>query len=265
MESLHPTKARLPDHIEDRLKILRAEADEVKGCFTQFSFQALALGSGVLGLMFSTFSKHPYIGMAGVPIAYLLALVIRIGNYKYGTANRNYGYELHLHRALLYRGHFEPPKSTQQIIEFGWEEAMFAWRIVQPTLRKAIYEKAFFGLYEKDKKAEAVYRWWDTRSLIKPKDGERPPEALPEHEPGGYLKTMQRFLGCIAVLCILPAYGTFWYYQFRNPVGPSIQIGSTTIYIYSSICVIIATGALIHILFKIIRDRSHRIILEKWR
>jgi len=186
----------IPSHVRDRLKISRAEADEVKKCFTQFSYQAIAFCLLLFGLIVNTIVGHPYSGMAGLLMTYLLLMAARIGNYKYATANRNFAYELHLSRSLDYEK-TGARQSTVQILELGWEEAMFAWRIVQATLFDAIYERTRFSraFREKSVFTQLDYRWWDTDSL----------KGEASHHPGSYLRYMQKFLHCLAILALAPA------------------------------------------------------------
>ncbi|MFQ5528008.1 MAG: hypothetical protein ACE5GX_17345 [Thermoanaerobaculia bacterium] len=96
------------------MKLLRGEAANVKDCFTRFSFQALLFSVAVLGLVASYQTRYPFIAPATVPVAFLLLVVTRIGTYKYGTANRNFGYDLHLHRVASLEGRTGS----------GWQERM---------------------------------------------------------------------------------------------------------------------------------------------
>ena len=49
-----------------------------------------------------TDDEKPFVAFAAVPAIFLLMLVSRIGIFKYTTANRNLGYELHLNRLKAY-------------------------------------------------------------------------------------------------------------------------------------------------------------------
>ena len=75
-------------------KWIRDEANEVKGCFTTFSFQAIALSGIVLGAMAAYQPNQPFVGLAGLLVIVVVLTVSEIGNYKYGTANRHFGYQL---------------------------------------------------------------------------------------------------------------------------------------------------------------------------
>ncbi len=77
---------------------LRAEAQSLKQCFTTFSFQAMSLAVTVLGLSLGALEKFPNAVFAPLPVVALLIAVCRIGIFKYSSANRHNGYELHLAR-----------------------------------------------------------------------------------------------------------------------------------------------------------------------
>lgn len=239
---------QFPEHVRDRLKILRQEADEVKRCFTQFSFQAFAFSAVLLGLVLRFVSDHPYVGLAGLLVTFLLLLVTRIGNYKYATANRNYAYELHVHRNLVFKPTCSE-KSTLGILELGWEEAMFAWRIVQATLFEAIYKRSFFDqrFIERANAASLKYRWWNTEALKL---------SAAKHHPGSYLKYMHRFLHTLAIFAVMPACYTSWYYlresSVEEPSFTVLGIGS----LVASILV------LIYVWLQMRRDNAQRAILE---
>jgi hypothetical protein len=118
---------------------LRKEASDVKQCFTNFSFQALAFSSAVLGIIFGFMIKYNVAALASIPAIFLLIIVCRIGIYKYSTANRNYGYELHLARM---RNQYS--KTNYQLFELylniRWEEALRAWRVIQPAIFRKLYK-----------------------------------------------------------------------------------------------------------------------------
>jgi hypothetical protein len=60
-----------------------------------------------------------------------------MGIHKYATSNRLLGYELHLQCTAHY---LSPDESHELFENVGWEEAMRAWRVVQPTLWHTIYQ-----------------------------------------------------------------------------------------------------------------------------
>lgn len=133
----------MPEHeTDDVVQAIRAEASNVKQCFTTYSFQALALASTILGISLGTMSQYPSVVYAPLPAIALLMAVSRIGIFKYATANRNHGYELHLARTanLNYPwAHGGRPLWQPRMRLLAWEEAVRAWRVVQPTLFRCIY------------------------------------------------------------------------------------------------------------------------------
>ncbi len=83
---------------KDLVAMLRSEAAEVKDCFTRYSFAAMTFASASLAATIAAHGKFDwaeYVPLATLP---LLMAVCRIGIHKYTTANRHYGYELHLSR-----------------------------------------------------------------------------------------------------------------------------------------------------------------------
>lgn len=127
------------------IKDLRKEAYDVRDCFARFAFQAL-LGACTLLAAIITFElerSHIGVGMLALIPAILLLSVLTMGLHKYGTSNRLLGQELHLSRTRFYLRHDE---WHQKMWEIGWEEAMRAWRVIQPTIFRALYHPKFsFG------------------------------------------------------------------------------------------------------------------------
>jgi len=118
---------------------LRKEASDVKSCFTNFSFQALALSATVLGVTFGAMEEFYTAVLAPTPVIVLLMIVCRIGIFKYSSANRHHAYELHLARMA------NLTKKSKQFLNrdirlIRWEEAMRAWRVVQTTVFSKIYK-----------------------------------------------------------------------------------------------------------------------------
>lgn len=203
--------------------------------------------------MIGGIGKYPYFGLAGLPLPFLLLLVTRIGNYKYSTANRNYAYELHLSRSLLYHS-LSSPGNTNRILHIGWEEAMFAWRIVQATLFNALYERTWFTNRYRERRGAITkikYRWWDTDALK---------GQVAKHHPGSYLRYMQIFLHNLALAAFLPAIYTAYFYIELMQSRPS-EIPDAFPYVFVA-TLVIAIGVLLHVLKQIRRDCATRLILE---
>lgn len=122
---------------------LRAEATRVKQCYAEFSFRALAIAAAGLALILGAISNIPIAAFASAPLVCFLIAVGRMGIYKYAAANRQHGYELHLSRT-----HTTSRKTSALYVnsqwddrmrKVGWEEALRAWRVVQPTLFRQFY------------------------------------------------------------------------------------------------------------------------------
>lgn len=187
---------------------LRKEANEVKGCFTTFSFQAIALSGVVLGAIANYQPQQPFAGLAGILVIVVVITVSRIGNYKYGTANRHFGYQLLWER--ICNNNDEDNKKL--ISGVGWEEALCAWRVVQATMFDEIYytklntKRLWLGLHPKQynrvKKGhkspgntEGEKFWFKPSSIVGGEAG---------WYPGRYLYTMQRILHRIAAFSTIP-------------------------------------------------------------
>ena len=65
----------LNDREQKLIELLRDEATDVKNCFTQYSFQALAIATAALGFMVRYQHDYPYIALLSVPIVILLLAV----------------------------------------------------------------------------------------------------------------------------------------------------------------------------------------------
>ena len=104
---------------------LRKEANEVKSCFTTFSFQGIAVSGLILAAITRYQVEDATVGLAGILVMLIVQTVSQIGNYKYGTANRHFGYQLYCE---MLKTRNEPVPAV------GWEEAIQAWRVVQPKL-----------------------------------------------------------------------------------------------------------------------------------
>jgi hypothetical protein len=174
---------------EKLLDYLRKESEELKDCFTQFSFQAIAVSSVGLGLLARFQPNFPLLGLGGICVVLIALSVGRIGTYKYAGANRINGYELYLDRI---RRLSDTPGWKEDYREIGWEEAVRAWRTVQPTV---------FRLY---------YEWGpNTRNVLKPSFRSLEytwfePEKLhtkgTTYYAGSYLRTMLSILFMIVAL-----------------------------------------------------------------
>ena len=119
---------------------LRAEAYAVRDCFTRYSLQILAVTGAILVAIARFQEFVPVVGLMALFPILLLFHVLIMGVHKYGTSNRLLGYELHLERTA----HYSKRDRCHELFKtVGWEEAMRAWRIIQPSLWNRIYEPSF--------------------------------------------------------------------------------------------------------------------------
>jgi len=168
----------------------------MKDCFTKFSFQALVFSSAALAVIGKLQFEQPWIALAVLAVLLLLRAVSRIGIYKFQSANRVNGYELHLYRSrYLAESDFG---WNHHMREIGWEEAMRAWRVIQPTVFNALYQKGrFFGTkMRKDvEPTESDYgSWWRPESLLGGEDA--------RYYMGSYVRRIFRVIHVIAFACL---------------------------------------------------------------
>ncbi len=127
--------------IEERetVALLRAELNSGKQCYTNFSFQAGAIGAGAIALIIQFQADRSILALGGLAICFLLHSVVRIGLHKFENANRLSGFELYLHRRTRL---IESEKSwNDKMRKIGWEEAFYAWRVIQPAIYTRLYER----------------------------------------------------------------------------------------------------------------------------
>lgn len=195
-------KPELSEREIQLIEMLRREAHDVKDCFTRFSFQAIAVSGIVLGFIAKFQESTPWLGFSSVFVIIITLVVSRIGNYKYATANRHFGYELYLQRTRWIND-YPPPGWQSYMKKIGWEEAMNAWRIVQASIFVKLYNS---GAYKantlKSDFEDAPNKWFCQRDFTTGKakgDG-----AASEYHPGDYLKIMLDVLHLITILSFIP-------------------------------------------------------------
>jgi hypothetical protein len=123
--------------MDDLISHLRAEAHDVKDCFTKFSFQALAISTAAIGLILRFQHDSSWVSLSALSVIILVMVVAKIGNHKYNTANRNLGFLLYLERMESLK--YERPGIVVYNDSVPWEKAMRAWRIVQATVFAKTY------------------------------------------------------------------------------------------------------------------------------
>ncbi|MBX3024672.1 hypothetical protein KF840_07165 [bacterium] len=187
---------------------IREEARDVKQCFTSFTFQGILFASAVFGFIIKFQPKQPLVGIASVLVVFILLTIGRIGTYKYGTANRNAGYELHLYRTFrLAPGSGRGWRTTMR--EIGWEEAMRAWRVVQGTVFEELYDTGSLRpnrLRREYRELPKEERWFEPRALAE--------SGGATYYPGSYLRTMLSIIYIMIAAAFVPFYWmTVQYHQ----------------------------------------------------
>ena len=198
------------------MRMLRTEAEAVKDCFTKFSFQTWVIAATAIGLILELQESSSFITYASIPVIVLVMHVHRIGIYKYTTANRLYGYELYISR----RKRLQKNANGWEyyMARIGWEEASYAWRIIQPTIYSTFYkadERPHFSKKE------------ELNEDIKSRDGGK--NTIVSHKfnddivfyPGSYLKKsfIIGYLLCLALSLtfIPPLYYSIFSLIFLSP------------------------------------------------
>jgi hypothetical protein len=175
IKSIRSEKSTLLDDYNSKQdNVNRQESSEVKKCFTNQVHQTIIACAGILTVVISIMGKDINFYLLAITSLLLIAtclLTINVGSHKYNTSNRTLAYQIHLSRITDY----EESKSddegllSNELRRIDWEEAMFAWRVVQPI----IYDY-FYGIgrkYKTENRNEIEeeikkYPWYDTKKLI---------------------------------------------------------------------------------------------------
>src|SRR5690242_16138104 len=273
----------LTDAEKALIRMLRSEASEVKDCFTRFSFQALAFTAPVLAIIANFTNRFSVVAVGSSAVVSLILAVARIGTYKYATANRNFGYELHLHRTASLSESTEDGWKLY-MRKIGWEEAIRAWRIVQATVFEHLYYSRllydwielpnYLKLCHREPLLHQLKRQLYIRCrCLRFRHRQRLSQRLkltPRHKryewfnpsqqivqgsayhAGSYLETMLRVLHTLALLATTPLiWATVNLYRTHN-------IATWKLFLATSFCVL-----LLAFIFKnIIKDNARRKLLE---
>ncbi|MCX6907030.1 MAG: hypothetical protein NTY01_03190 [Verrucomicrobia bacterium] len=187
----------LGDDEHQLIKTLREEASEVKECFTKFSFQAMGIAVGVLGLLASQQQQHPWVALASILVVIFMVTVAHIGTHKYETSNRNHGYQLHLDRVKQLARTTPSEKSSlvhaSQSIQ--WEEAMRAWRVVQRAVFDCLHDRKWHRGHE-------LKTQYEGPSCFTPSS--LPAQVGAPYRAGSYLRDMSRMLNAVAYIALIP-------------------------------------------------------------
>jgi len=266
---------------------LRREVRDVKDCFDRFAFQGSALAVVVAGFILA--NEHRAVGLAAVPAIMILMLICRVGIFKYTTANRNLGYELHLDRLRKYAqlGDAQAKNRVAELEDMGWEEAIRAWRVVQPSIFAKVYtvpqikaDRSWIwpteldpGLYKLkgnasklDSKARdflfewgkgpyryGPYAWWNQKKLTELYDG----EGMTSHfHTGNFLKDMLFALNLMqwSLFALLCWSGIAWLWSLRLQPFFLLYAGA--------VIMVLLAGALV-MGYRQLRMTRRRVILEE--
>lgn len=202
---------------KEEIEARRKEESEVKGCFNNFAFQTLIICVSILSFCAVFFSNSTFfqniktilIFIADVFIVLFCDICMAIGTHKFNTSNRSSAWEIHLSRIEEYKNKYIKQKKrvkqfiAQELAKIDWEEAMFAFRVVQPVIFKYFYrekipipllckikklnellgtyfkrfkKKSFLNSFFKDEIDKIIssefynsiqnYPWYDTREII---------------------------------------------------------------------------------------------------
>ena len=232
----------------DMISKLREEANLLKDCFTKFSFQAMGLSIVGLGAILQLQKTNDYIPLVSVLFVIFMLMVVRIGTHKYESANRILGFELYVwRRTRLIDSEHGWRKSMRSI---GWEEALYAWRIIQPTVYRSLYKK-----YPVVRPTKTTDKFKSAQNWIIPKTYHKFGSA--KYEAGSYMRMMFIVLHFFALASCVPLF--LKTIELYNREGDkSIPVNNILLVIYAIISII----CILYIAIRIVRIRRKRIILE---
>jgi hypothetical protein len=283
----------------DPVTWVRSEASDVKDCFTQFSFQAMAFSATIVGIIFGTMEKLPLVVLSAIPVVFLLMVVCRIGIHKYTTCNRSYGYQLYLEQSKITNFKLVNQKIHNDMKNIGWEESLRAWRIVQPAIFQEIYttlENKKSALFLKDipllnliaSVRPDLYRPREqTRRVIQDLEENKtnkqniclteylwfmpykltqiPSKTLnsliPNYHAGTYLRDMIRILTIMQFFLMLPM-GVYLYFMYSSSLNhvPDNEISNQLLSIPFLLIILATTLTLV--ICRALQTRRRREILE---
>jgi hypothetical protein len=175
---------------------LRKEAYQVKECAIQYFVRCTIFVTAFLGVILAFHKDNEYVLLCSILALLVLSASNKILLHKYGTANRNLGYELHLERSKHYKELYNSKLAWDDGFKnIGWEEAMRAWRIVQATVFEAICKKRY-NKYKVDIN-QVEYPWFDIKKLI---------DAQEEvsYYAGSFLRKTSRILLYLMFISLFP-------------------------------------------------------------
>ncbi len=182
---------------------LMEEVNQARDNLTRYIFQTVSIGAIGAGTIVHYMAGQPYLGTAAALLLPIILITSKLATTNYEIMHRNLGYLLHLERTrdvpVEWQGRWRP-----HYHRIGWEEAMRAWRVMQPTLFNAVMwpenwwrawrYKTGFEPHRKLERGRS--HWYAQRSMIGA-------EPTAHWRPGGSLKVMQYILTSMAVAVIL--------------------------------------------------------------
>ncbi|MDE2216549.1 MAG: hypothetical protein KGJ87_05215 [Planctomycetota bacterium] len=235
------------DKQAELFKVLRDEATHVKDCFTKYSYYGLLFSSAVLSLILKFVVGCPAVALSGIVTMIFLLSIARIGIYKYGTANRNCGYQLYIERAKTLDD--TNSKSWKKyMLQIGWEEAMSTWRFVQASVFNYIYETRFYRLHSV--KLKISDPWFQPRTAWELKNDS---DDFPlQYHAGTYLRTMLNIMYFTILISLLPM--VFMIIKVHN------EYRSGLLTLLSTLPLVLSA---LYMVFRIARNNSKVRILEE--
>jgi len=127
-----------------QVRAVRHESESVKNCFTNQAHQTMLVSAAIIGLSVKFMSNEDFswvvVGLGSFFVSILCLVTAGVGIHKYSTANRNTGFQIHLARVIDYSESNKIEKRlANELRRIDWEEAMFAWRIVQQSIYTYFY------------------------------------------------------------------------------------------------------------------------------
>lgn len=195
---------------------LRTDARELKQCFTRYAFSSIGLCCLIFAGIFKFIPDDPIVGLGALSVLPIVYAIARLGVSKYRTSNRIFGFELYLERTRRMPSQTDGRWQKKFRTSISWEEAIHAWRAVEPSLYRAIYGKPK----------------WIAPPQIKPEIKQQAKGQawfLPEAEvraagavwrPGSFLSSVLIWLVAVASIAILLILVSAWQFIKIMPVHP---------------------------------------------
>lgn len=234
------------------IETIRKESEEVKDCYTRFSFQTIVASSAILGVLANLTATDPTTGFAALLVLGLILSVVRIGLHKYTSANRLYGFELYINRRRrLSESEYGWQKRMENI---GWEEAYYAWRVVQPSIYNTFYVTSFSDSWISQWFHKVKLRHKFRNNVLVKRD-----YSKIHLYPGSYLEKTFLILHIFAIASLFPVIAAV-YDRFLIANFDSFQNLEWNVALF--VGALLLCGGLFLVIGRIRRVNSKRIIVE---